>query len=251
LAIEQSPEQIADIAKDSEVLIVSKGARKRAARIDPIPPSTSQKSGSKLSVVVSILSLLFSMTALGFTYLNYWHQQKEELLVSLSGSLDNEILVDQQDIPSSSFGGLLYARHPCLLANTGDRPLAVTSIETYVEVRKGFRIAPLLPPFQPISLKPGETKQIKVDLHYPVGKKAIEVLARKNLLTTRVDRLEVARTMAQEKIDLQGEPVKLIVRNPANEFYERNVNRTLFTHCVSVHTARGKTFSNCVQFDPG
>ena len=172
-------------------------------------------------------------------------------MVSLSGSLDNEIFVGQQDLPSSSFGGLLYTQRSCLLANIGDRPLAVTSIETYVDVRKGFRITPLLPPFEPVSLKPGETKQIKVNLHYPVAKKAIEVLARKNLLTTRVDRFEVARTMAQEGIDLQGEPIRSIVRNPANETYERNANPTLFTHCVNVHTARGETFSNCIQFDPG
>ncbi len=230
---------------------MSKGTRTRAARNAPAPPSTSQKSGSRLSVVVSILSLLFSMTALGFTSLNYWHQQKEELLVSLSGSLDNEIFVGQQNLPSSSFGGLLYTQRSCLLANIGDRPLAVTSIGTYVDVRKGFRLTPLQPPFEPISLKPGEAKLIKVSLNYPVGKKAIEVLARQNLLSTRLDRFELARTMAQEGIDLQGEPIRRIVTNPTAETYERNPNRPPFTHCVNVHTAKGETFNNCVQFDPG
>ena len=236
---------------------MGKGNRTRTARNSESTSSatTSQGKVSKAPLAMSFLSFIVAATSLVITVTNYRHQQKEELLVNLSPPLDSGVYIGRGALPSSSFGGILYGARSCLIANIGDRPLVVTSIETYVDVRKGYRMTPMQPRAgslaEPISLKPGEAKRVDVNLNFPVSKEAVDALEKENLLNARVDRFAVMTALLRVGIDLQGKPIRRIDEGAGASSYVRVPNPSFFTQCVTVHTAKGEEFSDCVQFDPG
>ena len=173
----------------------------------------------------------------------------------LSSPLEGEVYIGRGALPSSSFGGTFYGARSCLMANIGDRPVVVTRIETYVDVRKGYRMTPMQPGrgslAEPISLKPGEAKRVDVNFNFPIGKEAVDVLEKEQLLNARVDRFAVMTALLRAGIDLQGKPVRPVAEGSGISSYVRVPDSNLFTHCVTVYTAKGEAFGDCMQFNPG